>query len=160
MKTILAPVDFSSVSDAVVSSASRLARAFEGRLVLLSIVQPPVMMSEFAPLMENIAEFVATCEKNARRRLGQIEEKLSTDFGSCESVVKVGSPVQQILDAGQEMGADYIVMGSHGHTALYDLIVGSTTHGVLLRANCPVLIVPAAKSAGEQKSQKKSRALA
>jgi len=34
------------------------------------------------------------------------------------------------------------VMGSHGHTALYDLLLGSTTHGVLFRAPCPVVIVP------------------
>jgi nucleotide-binding universal stress UspA family protein len=37
------------------------------------------------------------------------------------------------------------VMGSHGHTALYDLLVGSTTHGVLMRAICPVVIIPAIK---------------
>jgi len=37
------------------------------------------------------------------------------------------------------------VLGSHGHTAFYDLLVGSTTHGILLRAKCPVLIVPANK---------------
>jgi nucleotide-binding universal stress UspA family protein len=36
-------------------------------------------------------------------------------------------------------------MGSHGHTAFYDLLVGSTTHGVLMRANCPVVIVPPEK---------------
>jgi len=35
------------------------------------------------------------------------------------------------------------VVGSHGHGAFYDLLVGSTTHGLLLRASCPVLIVPA-----------------
>jgi nucleotide-binding universal stress UspA family protein len=34
------------------------------------------------------------------------------------------------------------VMGSHGHTAFYDLLVGSTTHAVLKRAKCPVVIVP------------------
>ncbi|MBI4621943.1 MAG: universal stress protein [Verrucomicrobia bacterium] len=42
----------------------------------------------------------------------------------------------------EKNAADFIVMGSHGHTALYDLVVGSTTHGVLRRATCPVVIVP------------------
>jgi nucleotide-binding universal stress UspA family protein len=37
-------------------------------------------------------------------------------------------------------------MGSHGHTAFYDLLVGSTTQGVLKKAPCPVLIVPAEKA--------------
>jgi len=30
-------------------------------------------------------------------------------------------------------------MGTHGHGAIYDLLVGSTTHGVLEKAPCPVL---------------------
>jgi nucleotide-binding universal stress UspA family protein len=33
-------------------------------------------------------------------------------------------------------------MGSHGHNAFYDLLVGTTTHGVLRKATCPVVIVP------------------
>ena len=54
----------------------------------------------------------------------------------------IGAPIQHIVR--QAASADYVVMGSHGHTALYDLLVGSTTHGVLMRAKCPVVIVPAA----------------
>jgi nucleotide-binding universal stress UspA family protein len=43
-------------------------------------------------------------------------------------------------------------MGSHGHTALYDLLVGSTTHQVLRKAKCPVVIVPSpTKAAGKKK---------
>jgi nucleotide-binding universal stress UspA family protein len=38
-------------------------------------------------------------------------------------------------------------MGSHGHTALYDLIAGSTTTRVLKGAPCPVVVVPAQKIA-------------
>jgi len=37
-----------------------------------------------------------------------------------------------------------IVMGSHGHGALYELLVGSITQGVLKAAKCPVVVVPAA----------------
>ena len=40
MKTILAPIDFSGVSDAVVNEAATLARALNGRVVLLTVIQP------------------------------------------------------------------------------------------------------------------------
>ena len=33
-------------------------------------------------------------------------------------------------------------MGSHGHGAIYELLVGSVTEGVLRKARCPVLVVP------------------
>jgi len=53
-----------------------------------------------------------------------------------------GAPAPLILAQAESEKADYIVMGSHGHTALYDLVVGSTTHQVLRKARCPVMIVP------------------
>jgi nucleotide-binding universal stress UspA family protein len=76
--------------------------------------------------------------------------------GSNPTVQVVGSPVQHITSEAERTEADYIVMGSHGHTALYELLVGSTTHGVLKRAHCPVVIVPAGKASVLRVSDKES----
>lgn len=154
MKTILAPVDFSAVSDAVVAEAAALARALQGRVVLLSVVQPPVVLAEYSTLIDNIAELTAAGEKNAARQLEKIEAKLAGDFIEAESIQLVGEPIPTITEQAEKLQADYIVMGSHGHTALYDLLVGSTTHGVLLRAKCPMVIVPAVKSAKAKPKRK------
>ena len=160
MKTILAPVDFSAVSDLVVAEAATLARAFQGRVVLLSVIQPPAIVAEYAPLMQNIAEITVAGEKAAARKLGAAQQKLQADFIEAETAQLVGSPVQHILAEADRVGADYIVMGSHGHTALYDLLVGSTTHGVLMRARCPVIIVPAARTRKTPAKKTARRAMA
>lgn len=143
MKTILAPLDFSKVSEAVVAEATALARALDGRVVLLAVVQPPVVNYEYAAVMDNLAEITAAGERNAERRLAEIEEKLKAAGVPSESVQVVGGPIPLIIEQAKKVDADYIVMGSHGHTAFYDLLVGSTTHGVLMRAPCPVVIIPA-----------------
>lgn len=158
MKTILAPIDFSKVSNAVVNEACDLARALEGRVVLLAVIQPPVVVTEYAVMIDNIAELTAAGEKNAARQLEALEEKVKSEFVNVESVQVVGAPVANILDQAEKLEANYIVMGSHGHTAFYDLLVGSTTHGVLMRAKCPVVIVPAAreKSSVKRKSKRSS----
>jgi nucleotide-binding universal stress UspA family protein len=155
MKTILAPIDFSRITDAVVDEAVTLAKAVDGRVVLLAVTQPPVVMSEYAAMMD-IAELTAAGEKNAARQLEKIEEKIKPLAVNTESVQLVGSPVTHIVDQAAKFEADYIVMGSHGHTAFYDLLVGSTTHGVLKRARCPVVIVPAAKE-GNREVRRSSR---
>ncbi len=142
MKTILAPLDFSGVTDAVVGEAAALARAFGGKIALLAIIQPQSLTHEYAMVMENLAEITSAGERNAARRLGQIEEKLRGQGLAVESVQLVGAPITLIADHAKKIAADYIVMGSHGHTALYDLLVGSTTHGVLMRAQCPVVVIP------------------
>jgi nucleotide-binding universal stress UspA family protein len=156
MKTILAPVDFSGISDAVIAEASGLARALDARIVLFSVIQPPVVLGEYAPLMENIAEINAAGEKSASRHFAKIEEKLRGEGLNVSSEHAIGSPVTLIVEQAEKVGADYIVMGSHGHTAFYDLLVGSTTHGVLTRSKCPVIIVPAKESPGA-KGKKKAR---
>jgi nucleotide-binding universal stress UspA family protein len=157
VKTILAPIDFSAVTDAVVKTAAELARAWQGKVVLMTVIQPPAVVAEYAPLMADIAEIVAAGEKNAARQLAHLKEKLNTEFVSTETLQLVGSPTPLIVEQAEKYDADYIVMGSHGHTALYDLLVGSTTHGVLLRAKCPVVIVPGLKPAKAHKPAKKAQ---
>jgi len=145
VKTILAPIDFSSITELVINQARTLARAFDGRVVLLHVMQPPVITSEYSPFIENIAEIVTVGEKAAAKQLAQLQERLMAEGIATETLQFTGAPVGNILTQAAKLAADYIVMGSHGHKAVYDLIVGSTTHGVLLRATCPVIIVPAQK---------------
>ncbi|MSU22855.1 MAG: universal stress protein [Opitutus sp.] len=150
MKTILAPIDFSEVSGGVVTAASNLAHALHGRVVLLTVVQPPVITSEYAPMMENLSEIIAAGDKTAGKNLTKIAEQLQSESIPAETVQLDGAPVAHIIEQAQQCAADYIVMGSHGHSAVYDLLVGSTTHGVLRRARCPVLIVPPPKKKAER----------
>jgi nucleotide-binding universal stress UspA family protein len=142
MKTILAPVDFSGVTEAVIAQASALATTFGGRVLLLHVMQPPVITSEYAPFLENIGEIVAVGEKAAAKQLIRLQEQLQTAGIPADTLQYTGAPVTFILQQAEKNEADYIVMGSHGHTAFYDLLVGSTTHGVLQKSPCPVVVVP------------------
>lgn len=145
MKTILAAVDSSNMRDAVVAEAVALARGHDGRVVLLTVVQPPVLTSEYAPVVENFGDLIAAGEKAAATLLAHVRKTVDAAGVAVETVQVSGAPVAHILEHAAKHRADYIVMGSHGHTAFYDLLVGSTTHGVLMRANCPVVIVPPKK---------------
>jgi len=145
VKTILAPIDFSGISDSVLEQATELARALKAKIVLLNVIQPPVITSEYGPFLENITEIVTVGEKAAAKQLTRLQEKLAAEGIETDTLQFSGAPVPNILKQAEKLDVDYIVMGSHGHTAFYDLLVGSTTHGVLLRATCPVMIVPAKK---------------
>lgn len=140
MKTILAPIDFSPVSSAVVAEAAALTRAFHGRLVLLHTIQSMALPTDFAGMYGIAADF-GDVEKSARESLDKYQQELASDGVDVEIVVASGPPVSSIHDRATEFAADYIVMGSHGHTALYDLLLGTTTHGVLAKAKCPVVVV-------------------
>ena len=53
-----------------------------------------------------------------------------------------GKVAEEILSQADAMSADLIVMGIHGHGAMYNLLVGSATKGVLKHSTRPVLLVP------------------
>jgi nucleotide-binding universal stress UspA family protein len=52
-----------------------------------------------------------------------------------------GHPSRVIPDLARQLGCDLIVVGFHGHSAVYDRIWGSTSRGVVFHSNCSVLIV-------------------
>jgi len=55
--------------------------------------------------------------------------------------VREGTPFYEIVRFAQEQDIDLIVMGTHGHTGLAHMLLGSVTEKVVRRAPCPVLTV-------------------
>ena len=53
---------------------------------------------------------------------------------------RIGKPVHEILELADEIGADMILIGSHGRTGLARLFLGSTCEAVVRRALCPVVV--------------------
>ena len=81
--------------------------------------------------------------KLERQRLDEIKTRLATGASDVTTLHIQGPIVEKILHEAGEQQADLIVIGSHGHGAFYDLLVGSVTHGVIKDARCPVVVVPA-----------------
>lgn len=144
MKTVLAPIDFSAPSMEVVASAISLARGADARLVLLHVVPPVgVLSSDFAETSV-AAERTESSERAASARLAELQRELRNQGVTAHTVRESGPVAERILQQAERLDANYLVMGSHGHGALYGLILGSTTNAVLKRATCPVVIVPPA----------------
>lgn len=147
MKTILAPVDFSAPSDTVADTAAALARLHQGRVVLLHVVQPPIVTVDYGVGIDNLQEILVMSEKAAAKNLERLRDQLAGSGVAVDTSLVTGAPIPHILKTAEDQKADFIVMGSHGHTAFYDFVVGSTTHGVLKAAPCPVVVLPRRKHA-------------
>lgn len=142
MKTILAPIDFSESSKLVIAESVKLARATGARVVLLHVIQPlPGSASEFG-FAEATAKIASAAMHDAVQRLTHIQRQLSDRGYTVETFHTVGVPATAIVARAQDFHASHIVMGSHGHGAIYELIVGGTTSRVLKEATCPILVIP------------------
>jgi nucleotide-binding universal stress UspA family protein len=147
MKSILVPVDFSDVTVKVVKAAVYLARPFQSHITLMHVewTQPAPEIIDFGagpnlvpPPIRDEPEIIEA----KKQKLAELEE-LVTSVGLTSTTIELqGPPVEQILAQAETARVDLIVLGSHHHGALYHLIEGGVTEGILGRARCPVLIVP------------------
>jgi nucleotide-binding universal stress UspA family protein len=143
MKTILVPVDFSDVTGKVIETAASVAAAFGGKVILVHVAEPEPQFVGYDPGPLTVRVAVAGDIHADQRRL----EELKAKFGATEvlALQVQGSSPEEIVKLAREHGAALIVMGSHGHGALYRILVGSVTTAVLKEAPCPVLVVPSGR---------------
>jgi universal stress protein A len=142
MKTILVPVDFSEVTPRVMETAAAFARDLKATIFLLHVVPPPVVMTAYGITKDHIPDFLGQEQEQARKELKIYREDLLAQGMEVSALTVQGPPIESILLVAKEHEADMLVMGSHGHGAFYEFIVGSTTRGVLKGFPGPVVLVP------------------
>ncbi|HMJ10924.1 MAG TPA: universal stress protein [Polyangiaceae bacterium] len=64
-----------------------------------------------------------------------------TFFDRVVTHIRVGSPAREIAQLAADLDADMVIVGTHGHTAVRRLLLGSVTEGIMRLARCPVLVV-------------------
>ena len=132
-KVILFPTDFSTCSDSGLRHATTLAKESGAKLVILHVEEPPPAygageMYYGVPDPDN---------PTLRRMLAAV---LPTDPSvPYEHRLVIGDPASEIVAVAKEMGADLIVMGTHGRTGLKRLLMGSVAEAVVRKSLCPVI---------------------
>jgi nucleotide-binding universal stress UspA family protein len=142
---ILAATDFSDDSNYALGFAEELARKFGAELTVLHVDQPlaPVMVSELSPgldfgAMSRIAE---EQRMMALAELDKTSARLRESGLKSRGLLKVGAPFLEIIHCAQAENFDLIVLGTHGHTGLAHVLMGSVAERVVRKAPCPVLTV-------------------
>jgi nucleotide-binding universal stress UspA family protein len=145
MKIVLAPVDFSDVSGAVVQFAADVAKAFQTSLYLLHVAPPDPYFVGYEPGPQTVRDNVAQKIHQGQRRLQELEAEMKSKGYDVHALLVQGATTDKILQEAKRLEASMIVVGSHGHGALHTLLVGSVAEGLLRKSQCPVLIVPSTK---------------
>jgi universal stress protein E len=139
-RTILCPVDWSGAARRGLENAIRLARAFGGRLIVLTVVPEAGWLEAVA----GTGTLVGASEAFDRAWRAEFEELLAgLDFGEVpwEREVRTGVVHEAINAAAREHGADLIVMGATGRSGLARVLLGSVTRRMLRDLPCALLTV-------------------
>lgn len=143
MRNILVAIDFSEITSAVIAEAESLAEATKSKLWLIHIASPNPDFIGYETGPQTERNFIARQFQSQHSQLQEWAQQLRQKGIDAVALMIQGPTVETILEQAGKLVADLIVVGSHGHRGLYKILVGSVSEGILRKANCPVLIIPA-----------------
>jgi len=142
LQRILVPTDFSKHSRHALGYAAALADKFAAEIFLLHAVQSlatffPDPLSVVPPVQEQGEPSTAA----VHAAFDQLVRESRLDRFRLHREVREGAPADTIIRFATEANIDLITMGTHGHTGLAHILLGSVAEKVVRAATCPVLTV-------------------
>src|SRR5262245_13298565 len=142
MNLVLVGLDPSPNAAKVLDYAVRLVQRTGGKLVLARAVGIPIELPAQAFTLTP-AELAPVLVGQAKKALE--EQTKHIPAGLVDHIeVELGTPWQTLCDLAKKLGADLVVIGSHGYSAL-DRLIGTTAARVVNHAHGPVLVVREAR---------------
>ena len=147
IERILAPTDFSSISERTLGAAAELAEHFRAHLFLLHVV-PPVPLLPGDPqdgMLMEIPSYQQALQESADGRLRELARKIVPKGVGYTVSVCQGDPAREIVDSAERERIQLIVIATHGLTGWQHLVFGSVAEKVVRTSRCPVLTVRAGR---------------
>ncbi len=142
VKKILFPVDFTSSSKKVLPFARYLCEKLGASIHLIHVVRGAEDFTGFDMGAAWFASFEQELLKGAEKAMERfIDENLQDFPNGLDKSVVMGDVVEEILKMAGQVGADMIVIGTHGRKGLEKIVFGSVAREVVKRADIPVLTV-------------------
>ncbi len=146
MKKIIAAIDFSNATSGVTSAAVEMAKAFGAELHLLHVMEAEPTYTAYG-LSPNefpvIHDFHVEARNRAQKTLDEVAAKITAKGITATAHLADGSPLLELEAKAKEIGADMVILGSHGHSVVAALLLGSVAEGMVRKSFVPTLVIPA-----------------
>ena len=137
---ILVATDFSAHGDRAVESAVSLAKTFGASIDLVhAIAIPWPVITPYEVSLPGV--YVEETRRAARDSLQRCAEKIQGEGLEVRTHLEDAPPAEAIVSSAERLESDLIVMGTHGHSGLKHVLLGSVAERTLRAAPCPVLSV-------------------
>jgi nucleotide-binding universal stress UspA family protein len=138
-KNILVPTDFSETAEAALDYAVALAGKLDAKVHLLHVVGIQLVGAEYR--LSVTATMLDAITEGSQKELDRLAAARAGRVALGPTLLEIGDARTQITQTAAKIGADLIVMGTHGRRGIKRLLIGSVAESVVRTAPCPVLLV-------------------
>ncbi len=140
--TIVAAIDFSEVTAAVLTETIEIAKALDCSVTLIHVVQyvPETTLYEGEMILPDLP-MQEILQENSEKQLRESQQRVLLAGLECDITLRDGTPAHEVLEYTKGVDPRMVVLGSHGHGALYHLVLGSVSEKIVDKAHCSVLVV-------------------
>jgi len=135
-KHILIPVENTPADETILTHIKPLARMSGAKLLLVHVADGWVARN-FNQLQLAESEEM----KQDRAYLEKRSRELTSEGFSCDAVLALGEPSDEIIKLAREKDVDLIAMTTHGHRLISDILYGATADKVRHEVDVPVLLL-------------------
>lgn len=139
IEKILVPIDFSDYSKSALRYAVNFAKFFNAEIILVYVVEPVIYPPDFSMGQIAIPTVTTEFDERAKEELNKLAKNQIPSQVKVSTVIKTGKPFIEIIDTAAEANADLIIIATHGHSGVEQILFGSTAEKVVRKAPCPVL---------------------
>jgi nucleotide-binding universal stress UspA family protein len=139
---ILAAIDFSPVTEQVLATLVQMAATLPAQVWLVHVAPPEPAFVGYEAGPDVVRGQVAAELHASHQKLQQLADRLRASGVETTALQLQGKTVETVISEANKLPASLIVLGSHGHGAVYNMLVGSVAEGIVRASKVPVLLVP------------------
>lgn len=147
---LLVAIDFSDITEKVLTQARILAGALSAKVCLLHVAEPNPdhMAYDYDPSAiyaidsAEIRTSIAQKFHHDHQSLQQYAENMRTAGIDCKALMVQGSTVDMLLKEVDKLSSDMIIMGTHGKSVISQVLLGSISEDLIRKSSIPILLIP------------------
>ena len=139
---ILAGIDFTNVSDAVVEKSIEYSLAFNAKLWLVHIAPHESNEGVVVGGPRVIRNYKTEYLKESYKKLKAYADSCSEKGVLCIPLLVRGTTIETLLEVLNKLNVNLVVVGSHHQSSLYDFVIGNVRTELLNNSKTPLLVVP------------------
>ncbi|WP_373055534.1 universal stress protein [Zunongwangia sp. H14] len=142
IKNIMVAVDFNESVGELLSYAESLAEKYQAKIWLIHVAEPDPDFVGYEPGPQYIRDFKAEEFKDEHRSLQALRDAFLNKEIASEALLIQGSTVESVLKEAEKLNSDLMIVGTHKHSFLHNLLSESISLKLLKNAKIPILAIP------------------